>query len=95
MPYIFKDILNGDAIPDKGIELGDFETVLLVTVGDNIFPKFAWLLKAYDKKDPQQRFFNKRMCSARVVMEKHMVCLKADGEFYTRRQRWKMLIWNM
>ena len=44
---LFKDILNGDAIPDKGIELGDFGTVLLVTLGDNAFPKF---LKAYDDK---------------------------------------------
>ena len=57
MPYIFEDILNGDAIPDKGIELGDFETVLLVTVGDNIFPKFAWLLKAYDKTRSPTAFF--------------------------------------
>ena len=55
----FKDILNGDAIPDKHIDLGDFETFPLFTVGDNAFPKFASLLKVYDNKtkDPQQRFF--------------------------------------
>ena len=47
---LFKDISNGDAIPDKHIVLGDFGTVPLVTVGDNVFSKFAWVLKAYDDK---------------------------------------------
>ena len=52
---LFKDISNGDAIPAKHIVLGDFGTVPLVIVGDNVFPKFAWVLKAYDDKtkDPQ------------------------------------------
>ena len=38
---LFNDILNGDAIPDKYIELDDFETMPLVPVGDNAFSKFA------------------------------------------------------
>ena len=68
---LFKDISNADAIPDKHIVLGDFGTVPLATVGDNVFSKFAWVLKAYDDKtkDPQQRYFNKRMRSARIVTE--------------------------
>ena len=76
--FLFKNILNGGAIPDKRIELGDFGTVPLVTVGYNAFPIFAWLLKAYgDKtKDSQQRFFNKRMPSARVVTENAYGMLK-------------------
>ena len=37
------DILIGDAISDKQIELDNFGTVPLVTVGNNAFPKFAWL----------------------------------------------------
>ena len=66
---LFKDIVNSDAIPDQQLELGDFGTIPLVTVGDSAFPKFAWLLKAYDDRtnDPQQRFFNKCLRSARVV----------------------------
>ena len=56
---LFENILNGDAIPDKHIELGDFGTVPLVTVRDNAFPRFACLLKAYDgkTKDLQRRSF--------------------------------------
>ena len=55
---LFKNNLNEDAIPYKHIELGNFGTVLLVTVEDNTFPKFAWLLKSYDEKtkDHQHRF---------------------------------------
>ena len=68
---LFKDIVSGDVIPDQQLELGDFGTIPLVTVGDSGFPKFAWLLKAYDDRtnDPQQRFFNKCLRSARVVCE--------------------------
>ena len=35
---LFKDILSGDAIPDQQLELGDFGTIPLVTVGDSAFP---------------------------------------------------------
>lgn len=38
---LYKDILNGDANPDKLIELSTFETVPLATVEDNAFNKFA------------------------------------------------------
>lgn len=81
---IFKDIVNGDAIPDRQVELGDFGSIPLVTVGDNAFPKFAWLLKAYDDRttDPQQRFFNKKMRGARVVCENAYGMLKG---------RWRIL----
>ena len=75
---LFKDISIGDSIPDKHIELNGFGIVSLVTVGLNTFPKFAWLLKAYDDKtkDPQQRFFNKRMRRVRVVVENAYVMLQ-------------------
>ena len=81
---LFKDIVSGDAIPDQQLELGDFGTIPLVTVGDSAFPKFAWLLKAYDDRtnDPQQRFFNKCLRSARVVCENAYGMLKG---------RWRIL----
>ena len=41
----------------------------LVAIGDTAFPKHTWLLKDYneDTRDPKQRYFNTRLCSARVV----------------------------
>ena len=62
----------------------DFGSIPLVTVGDGAFPKFAWLLKAYDDRtnDPQQRFFNKCLRSARVVCENAYGMLKG---------RWRVL----
>ena len=76
---LFKDILNGDAIPDKHIELGDFGRVSQVTVRDNPFSKFAWLFKEYEDKtkNSQQRFFNKCMRSTRAVTENAYCLLKS------------------
>ena len=81
---LFKDIASGDAIPDQQLELGDFGTTPLVTLGDSAFPKFAWFLKAYDDttNDPQQRFFNKCLRSARVLCENAYGMLKG---------RWRIL----
>ena len=36
-----KAIISGRAIPDCQLVLGDFGTVPFVTIGDNVFPKFA------------------------------------------------------
>ena len=41
LTFLFKDILNGDANPDKLNKLGAFGTVPLATVEDNAFNKFA------------------------------------------------------
>ena len=60
---LYRDILAGGAIPDHQITLGDFGNIPLVTIGDNTFPKFSWLLKSYDEKmtEQQQCNFNKRL----------------------------------
>ena len=81
---LFKDIVTGDAIPDQQLELGDFSTIPLVTLGYRAFPKFAWLLKTYNDRtnEPQQRFFNKCLRSARVV------CQNAYGML---KGRWRIL----
>ena len=47
-------------------------------IGDTAFPKHAWLLKGYneDTRDPKQRYFNKKLSSARVVTENAYGMLK-------------------
>ena len=52
--------------------------IVLVTIGDIAFPKHAWLLKGYneDTRDPKQRYFNTKLCSARVVTENAYGMLK-------------------
>ena len=47
---VLKDIIARDAIPDKAINLGgEFGEIPLVTIGDNAFPRFAWLLKMFNE----------------------------------------------
>ena len=38
---LYKEVISGGAIPYHQRVLGDFDTVPLVTIGDNAFPKFA------------------------------------------------------
>ena len=75
---IFHKILKGDILLDRVISLGDFGYVPLVTVGDSAFPQFSWLIKGYNEntRDKQQRYFNKRLCGARVVTENAYGILK-------------------
>ena len=66
---LYEQIISGNIIPEQGITLGDFENMPLVNIGDTAFPKHAWLLKGYneDTRDPKQRYFNTKLCSARVI----------------------------
>ena len=46
---VFKDIIAGDAIPDKAISLShEIWEIPLVTIRDSVFPRFAWLLKIFN-----------------------------------------------
>ena len=51
---LYEKIISGKIIPDKGIALGYFGNIPLVTIGETAFPKHAWLLKGYseDTRDP-------------------------------------------
>ena len=75
---IYSDIINGIVVPDRVVQLGDFDEITLVTIGDSVFPQFAWLIKAYNKntRDNQKKYFNKRLCGARVVTENACGMLK-------------------
>ena len=68
---LFDDIQSGGGLPHNVLDLGDgFGEVPLVTVGDSAFPQFAWLVKAFpDTNDAKKRFFNTKLCGARVVAE--------------------------
>ena len=53
------------------IRLGDFGEIPLVTIDDSVFPQYEWSLKTYNvnTRDEQQKYFNKRLCGARVITE--------------------------
>ena len=76
---VYKDILAGDVIPNKGISLDNSGKIPLVTIGDSAFPKHAWSIKVFNEetRDPEQRLFNKKLCSARVVTENAFGMLKS------------------
>ena len=63
---IYSDIINGNVIPDRVVQLGDFGEIPLVTIGDSAFPQHVWLIKAYNEniRDNQKKYFNKRLCGA-------------------------------
>ena len=73
---LFKDIQGGGGVPNKSIILGDFGEILLVTIGDKAFPRKEWLLKCFSEntRDLKKRYYNTKLCSARVVIETFMVC---------------------
>ena len=68
---LYQKILEGDAILKLNICLEGAGTVPMVTIGDSAFSQHSWLLKSYkkDTRDPQQEYFNKKLCSARIVTE--------------------------
>ena len=66
---LFKKIVNDDAIPNKAIDLGDANVIHLSTIGDSVFPRLPWLVKGFyeNTRDLKEKYFNKKLCSARVV----------------------------
>ena len=67
-----KKTLQGIGLPNKTVSLGeDLGEIPLVTIGDSAFPRHAWLVKGFNENtvDPRERYFDKKLCSARVVSE--------------------------
>ena len=58
---IYSDIINGNVILDRVVQLVDFGERPLVTIGDSNFPQFTWLIKSYNEntRDNQKKYFNK------------------------------------
>ena len=77
------------AIPDRVIDLGEHGKIPLATVGDGTFPKHAWLIKVFhkDTSDRREKYFNKKLCNARVVCENAYGMLKGHfGILYKKTE---------
>ena len=83
----FDEVLEGRAIPECKIKLGDYGDIPLVTIGDSAFPRLSWLIKCYNEntRDAEQRYFNKMLCSARVVSENTYGMLKGRWRFLLKK----------
>ena len=86
---IYSDIINGNVIPDRVMQLGDFGEIPLVTIGESAFPQLVWLIKAYieNTRDNQKKYFNKPLCGARVVTENAYGMLKGRWRILFKKNR--------
>ena len=76
---LFKEIVDGGKLPQRTFDLGDFGEIPLLTIGDSAFPRYPWLVKAYvetPRMSLQQKYFNKILCSTRVVVKYYYGMLK-------------------
>ena len=75
--------------------VGEHGKIPLVTVGDTAFLKHAWLIKVFheDTSDRRENFFNKKLCSARVVCENAYGMLK--GRFRILYKRTECRLFNL
>ena len=84
--------MAGKVIPDKGVDLQGSGRIPLLSVADSAFPKHSWLIKAYtdETTDAQQRYFNKKLRSARVVTENAYGMLKGRWRFLFKQTECRM-----
>ena len=75
---IYSEIENGNILPKGTLNLHPYGEIPFVTVGDTAFPNTCWIMKAYQNETRvhKERYFNKRLCSARVVSEHAFGMLK-------------------
>ena len=92
---IYQKIVIGHAIPDRVIDLGEHGKIPLVAVGDTAFPKHACLIKVFreDTSDRREKYFNKKLCSARVVCENAYGMLK--GRFRILYKKTECRLFNL
>ena len=89
---LFTQILNGQGLPDKTVDLGDeYGKIRLVTIGDLVFPRFSWLLKNLNcnTNDEWKRHHNIKMNSARVITENCYGMLKSRWRILYKKRRIK------
>ena len=53
------------------MSLGNAGEIPLINIGDGAFPRLPWLIKAFNDntRDSEEKCFNKKLYSARVVTE--------------------------
>ena len=90
----FEDNQRGGDIPNKSIILGDFGEIPLVTTGDTAFSHLEWLLKCFNQnaRDLNERYYNKKLCSARVVAENAYGMLKGRWQIIYKKCECKLYI---
>ena len=81
---LFAEIQQGHVFPNAVLRTREYGDIPFTTVGDSAFPRYTWLMKPYNEatRDPRKHYFNKRLCSARVVSEHAYGMLKG---------RWRIL----
>ena len=92
---IYQNIVTGHTIPDRVIDLGEHGKIPLVTVGDTAFPKHTRLIKIFreDTSDRKEKYFNKKLYSARVVCENAYDMLK--GHFRILYKKIECRLFNL
>ena len=68
---LFCTICNDGGVSNKSLSLGNAGEIPLITIGDSAFPRLPWLIKAFNEntRHPKEKYFNKKLCSAKVVTE--------------------------
>ena len=87
---LFNKIINGEKLPQRTFDLGGMGEIPLLTIGDSAFPRFPWLIKAYTESPRmtlQQKYFNSKLCSARVVVENCYGMLKGRWRVLYKKKR--------
>ena len=86
---IYSEISNGNVIPDRVVQLGDFGETHLVTIGDSAFPQFAWLIKGYNEntRDNQKSISRSDCMAGELSLKAHMACEKSAGVHFSKKTR--------
>lgn len=89
---LYTDIQNQQVFPNATLDLGVHGKIPVTTVGDSAFQKQPWLIKPFNEntRDPKKVYFNKRLCSARVVSEHAYGMLKGRWRILYKKTECKM-----
>ena len=84
---IFSEIENGHVLPNSRLNLHPYGEIPFATVGDSAFPNPSWLLKPFKDgiRVQKERYFNRRLCSARVVSEHAYGMLKGRWRYLYKK----------
>jgi len=85
---IYSEIESGQVILSRSLNLDPYDEIPFTTVGDSAFPNHFWFLKPYKEgtRVTNQRYFNRRLCSARVVSEHAYGMLKGWWRILYKKQ---------
>lgn len=86
---IYSEIESGHVLPNRSLNLDPYGEIPFTTVGDSAFPNHSWLLKPYKEgtRVTKQRYFNRRLCSARVVSQHAYGMLKGRWRILYKKNR--------